>query len=447
MNFDYDLFIIGAGPGGLAAAKRAAAYGSRVAIAEQATVGGACINYGCIPEKLMAYAASFSSLFPIAVSYGWSQCNSSFDWSKFRLAKDKKVYQLNNLHTESLKKVGVEFFWGHTTFVDAHTLAVDKCQITADKILIAVGAKPVKPDIPGIEYAIFSHELFHLQQQPKHIAIIGSSYIAVKSAGSFNGIGSQVTQVFLEDCILPGFDEDIRQAVQVDMSKRGIQFLENTKVEKIADTGYGLSLTLSGNCNHKLTVDAVLSMAGRIPNLNGLNLEKAGVEVTYGGGIVVDEYSRTTQENIFAIGDCINHFHFTPIATAQSHAFADTEFGNKPQTVNYEWVPISVSSQPEAATVGLTEAQAREKFGKSVQVFREECKPLFYSLTEEEEKTLVKLVVDGNSKRVVGAHVVGEYANEIVQSIALALKRGATKEDFNTMIGIHPSIAEELFTL
>jgi len=447
MSFDYDLFIIGAGSAGLAAAKQAANYGVRVAIAEQANVGGACINYGCIPEKLIAYAASFSSLYQNAVAYGWGECNSSFNWSKFMLAKDQKVHSLNQLHIESIKKLGVELFGNHASFLDAHTLEVEGRKITANKILIAVGAKNVKSDIPGIEYAITTNELFHLKRQPKHIAIIGGNYIAIKTAGSLNELGSKVTIVNQEEEILSNFDQDICISIKEGMTQEGIEIISSTIVEKIVSIGDAFNLTFSGSTSDTLTVDTILNITFRVPNLSNLSLEKAGIDVTQQGAIMVDEYSRTTQANIFAVGDCIDRIQLTPVAIAEAHAFVDTEFGNKPHTVNYNLVPISVSYQPEAATVGLTESQAREKFGESVQCYREEFKPLFYSLTGKDKKTLVKLVVDSNSDRVLGAHMVGEYASEIIQCIAVAIKMGATKKDFDTSVGIHPSIAEELFTL
>jgi len=362
------------------------------------------------------------------------------------LAKDKKVHSLNQLHIESIKKLGVQFFGNYASFLDAHTLEVEGRKITVDKILIAVGAKNVEPDIPGIKYAITTNELFHLKRQPKHIAIIGGNYIAIKTAGSLNELGSKVTIVSQEE-ILSNFDRDICMSIKQGMAQDGIQIISNTIVEKIERIVDGINLTFSGSTSDTLTVDTVLNITSRVPNLSNLSLEKAGIDVTQQGAIMVDEYSRTTQTNIFAIGDCIDRIQLTPVAIAEAHAFVDTEFGNKPHTVNYNLVPISVSYQPEAATVGLTESQAREKFGESVQCYREEFKPLFYSLTEKDKKTLVKLVVDSNSDRVLGAHMVGEYASEIIQCIAVAIKMGATKKDFDTSVGIHPSIAEELFTL
>ena len=445
MNFDYDLFVIGAGPGGVAAARRAATYGAHVAIAERDRVGGTCVIHGCIPEKLMAYAASFLHFFEDADEYGWGKVSERFNWSQFMAARDRAISHLSQLHIQHLQEVGVELIQANTKFLDAYTLDISGRRITADKILIAVGGEAVKPNIPGIEYAINTRQMFELKQQPEHIAIIGSDQIAVKFAGTMNGLISKVTLVVLEDQILPGRDEDIRTTVQQGLSAHGIKILCNTSVKKIEQVQAGLSLSLSGD-QDSFTVDTVLCATGRVPNLVGLELEKAGVEVNL-GAIAVNEYSSSSQANIFAVGDCTNRPHWTPVAIATGRAFADTLFGNQPRTVSYEYIPSTVSSQPEAATVGLTEATAREKFGEAVQCYTQKFQPLFASIAEPEQKFLVKLVVDGNSDRVLGAHMVGEYATEIIQCLALAIKTGVTKKDFDTTIGIHPSAAEEFFTL
>ena len=446
MRFDYDLFVIGAGPGGLAASERAGAYGARVAIAEQDLIGGTCVIRGCIPEKLMSFAAEFSENSQNAAGYGWDKVPCTFDWQQFIAAKEQEIQRLSQVHSQKLEEAGVELIQGRATFSDAHTLEVEGRQITANKILIAVGAEAVKPEIPGIEHAITSRELFNLKQQPKHIAVIGCNYIAVKLAGIMSHLGSQVTQIIIEDHVLCGFDKDISIAVQEAMTKGGIQILDNTAVKEIERVGDELDLILSGKSHNTLSTDTVLYATARVPNVRGLALEKAGVKVTQ-GAVVVDEYSRTTQANIFAVGDCTNQPNFTPVAIAQGRAFADTEFGNNPRTVSYEYVPLTVSSHPEAATVGLSESQAREKLGDSVRSYRSKFRPLLHSLPKRDEKTLIKLVVDSNSERVLGAHMVGQEAVEIIQCLALALRLGATKKDFDATIGIHPSAAEEFFTL
>ena len=446
MTFDYDLVVIGAGPGGLAAGKQVAGYGARVAIAEQDLVGGTCVIRGCIPEKLMSFAAEFSEDSEDAAGYGWNQEMNIFDWQHFLAAKEQEIHRLSQVHNQTLEKAGVELIKGKATFSDAHTLEVAGRQITADKILIAVGAKAVKPEIPGIEHAITAGQLFNLKQQPQHLAVLGGDYIAVKLAGIMNNLGSQVTQVIPEDHILSAFDKDIGIAVTESLTKRGIQILDNTTVKEIKRVGDELDLVLSSKSQSTLSVDTILDGTRRVPNISGLALEKAGVTVTQ-NTVVVDEYCRTTQANIFAVGDCINRLNFTPVAIAQGRAFADTEFGNKPHTVCYECVPATVSSHPEAATVGLSEAQAREQLGDFVQCYRSKFRPLLHSLAKRDEKTLIKLVVDSRSDRVLGAHMVGEGAIDIIQCLALAIRMGVTKKDFDATIGIHPSVAEEFFTL
>jgi glutathione reductase (NADPH) len=446
MKLDYDLFVIGAGPGGLAASQQAAGYGARVAIAEQDSVGGTCVIRGCIPEKLMSFAAEFSNDSQVAAGYGWNEPQSTFDWQQFIAAKEREIHRLSQVHNQKLQKAGVELIKGKATFIDAHNLDVAGRPITADKILIAVGAKDVKPEIPGSEHIITSSQLFNLKQQPKHIAVIGGNYIPVKLAGIMNNLGSQVTQVFLEDHILSAFDQDLALAVQEGMSKEGIQILNNTTVKEIKRVGNDLDLLVSGKHEDILSVDTVLFALCRTPNNSGLALEKAGIQVN-NGAIVVDEYNQTTQANIYAVGDCINRINFTPVAIAQGRAFADTQFGNNSRTVCYEYVPSTVSSHPEAATVGLSEAEARRTLGDAVQCYCSKFRPLLHSLTNRDEKTLIKLVVDSRSDRVRGAHMVGEGAIEIIQCLALALRVGATKKHFDEAIGIHPSIAEEFLTL
>ena len=454
MTFDYDLFVIGAGPGGLASDEQVAGYGARVAIAEEDLVGGTCVIRGCIPEKLMSFAASFSDNYQHAVGYGWNQGMNTFDWQQFIAAKEEEIHRLAEVHLQKLQDAGVELIKGRATFSNAHTLvvetrdgtSVDRREITADKILIAVGAKAVKPEIPGIEHAITSRELFNLKQQPKHIAVLGGNYIAVKLAGIMKNLDSEVTQIIQEDHILCAFDEDIRIAVTEGMTERGIEIIDNTTVKEIERVGDELNLVLSGKSQNTVSVDTVLCATSRAPNVSGLALEKVGVKVTE-GAIVVDEYSRTTVANIFAVGDCINQLNFTPVAIAQGRAFADTEFGNNPHTVSYEYVPSTISTYPEAATVGLSEAKVREKLGDSMQCYRSKFRPLLHSLPKRDEKTLIKLVVDRVSQRVLGIHMVGKGAVEIIQCLALAISLGATKKDFDATMGIHPSVAEEFFSL
>lgn len=446
MTFDYDLFIIGSGSGGLAASKQAAARGVRVAIAEQETIGGTCVNRGCIPKKLIVYAADFALQNQIAHSYGWSERNS-FDWSRFIGAVHQQVEKLNQSTVEKLQSNGIELIRGHASFVDAHTVEVDGRKFTADKILIAVGGHPLKPDIPGMEYAITSREMFQLEQLPKRLAIVGGGYIGVEFSSMMNALGVQVTVMDKDELILSGFDTDIRSAVQKGLSKRGVEFLSNTTAKEIKQNSDGLELTITGDHTQKMTVDTILFATGRSPNTNSLKLENAGVELGEKGAIKVDDYNRTTQDNIFAVGDCTSRMQLTPVARASGRAVADTMFSDKPQKIDYEYVASAVFARPEAATVGMTEDKAQEKFGEFVQCYRTEFEPLLYSMTQQDEQAIIKLVVNGSTNQVLGAHMVGEHAAEIIQCLAVAIRKGVSKQDIDATIGIHPTTGEEFLSL
>ncbi|NJO42115.1 MAG: glutathione-disulfide reductase [Cyanobacteria bacterium CRU_2_1] len=448
MNFDYDLFVIGAGSGGLAASKRAANYGAKVAIAEEDLVGGTCVIRGCIPKKLMVYASQFSHLYDDAIGYGWDKVEPHFDWQKLITAIDREVRRLSMLHISLLEKAGVTLMQGRALLVDPHTVAVGNQQFTAEKILIAVGSEAVFPKISGAEYAVTSRQMFKLPEQPQHIAIIGGGYISTEFACIMNGLGSSVTQILRGDLILRGFDHDIRTHLQSSLIQHGIQYLTQTAIEKIEKTNEGLQLSLSGGKVPELTVDsAILFAIGRIPNLDGIGLENARVAVER-GGVVVNEFSQTSQPNIFAVGDCTNRVMLTPVAITEGRAFAETEFGNNPQMVSYKNIPTAVFSQPEVGTVGLTETEAKQQFGdENIKIYRSTFRPLFHNLTGAEERTLMKLLVDRQSDRVLGAHIVGKDAAEIIQSVAIALNLGATKRDFDATMAVHPSTAEEFVTM
>lgn len=446
MTYDYDLFVIGAGPGGAAAAKQAAAMGVRVAVAEQEAIGGTCINRGCIPKKLIVYAADFALQNQVAQSYGWSDCQRSIDWSHLMAAVHKHVEDIQKSYRQTFQKAGIELMHGHATFVDAHTVELNNRRFTADKILIAVGGHPIKPDVPGIENAITSDEMFQLQQLPKRLAIVGGGYIGVEFSSMMNALGVEVTLMDTNELILEGFDDDIRSGVQQSLSERGIRFLNNTTAKQIKAESHCLQLILSGNCGD-LTADTVLVATGRAPNTKSLGLENAGVEVSNKGAVEVDEYSRTTQNNIFAVGDCTSRVPLTPVARAEGRAVAKTAFSNQPQKIEYEYATSAVFARPEAAAVGLTEAKAREKFGAAVECHRTQFAPLFYRLTDQNEQVMMKLVVDGASERVLGAHMVGEHAADIIESLAVAIRKGATKKDLDATIAIHPTTGEEFMTL
>jgi glutathione reductase (NADPH) len=451
-GYDYDLFVIGAGSGGLAASKRAASYGAKVAIAEGDLVGGTCVIRGCVPKKLMVYASRFPHLMEAAPGYGWKPVKSKLNWHKLITSVDKEVRRLSQLHINFLDKAGVELIPHRATLVDPHTVQAGDKQYTAAKILIAVGGEAIKPDIPGAkEHTITSREMFLLPKQPKHIIIIGAGYIAVEFAGIMRGLGSKVTQLIRQDLFLKGFDEDIRQGVFDGMQQTGIhEIVCNSQVKKIKKVSKGIKVSycqVGEDKERHVTGDVVLMAIGRMPILEGLGLENADIK-TANGAIVVDEYSRTNQHHIFAVGDCTNRINLTPVAIGEGRAFADTEFGNNPRVFSYHDVASAVFSQPEAATVGLTELEAKAQFGEDgIQIYRARFRPMFYTLPDMPEKTMVKLVVDKKTDKVLGAHMLGDYAAEVIQGVAIAVKMGATKKDFDATVGIHPSTAEEFVTL
>jgi glutathione reductase (NADPH) len=447
MSYDFDLFVIGGGSGGIAAARRAAEYGAKVGIAESSRLGGTCVNRGCIPKKLMVYASRFPDQFEEAQGYGWSPIHSTLDWSKMINAVNQEVERLNGIYQRMLDKSGVEIFSAYAKFIDPHTLEVGDRKVTANKILIAVGGHPVKPDIPGIEHTIVSDDMFHLKEQPKRILIIGGGYIGVEFACIMNGLGSEVTQVVRKDLILNGFDRDLAFNIQEGMKKHGIQILTHRSIAAIEKTSAGLQVKFKENSEEVVITDAVsLAATGRRPNLDNLGLENAKVEIE-NGAIAVDKYSRTTQENIFAVGDCTDKVNLTPVAIAEGRAFADTQFGHKDRTMSYDNIPTAVFATPEAGTVGLSEEQAREQYGDAIKIYRTQFRPMYHTLSGRDEKVLMKLIVDQNTDKVLGAHMVGEHAGEIIQSIAIALKMGAKKSDFDATVALHPSIAEEFVTM
>jgi glutathione reductase (NADPH) len=447
MIYDFDLFVIGGGSGGIATARRAAEYGAKVAVAEVGSLGGTCVNRGCIPKKLMVYASRFPELFTDAVGYGWSQVSSQLDWNQMIAAVNQEVERLNGVYQRMLDKSEVKVIRGYATFIDEHTLRVGEEKVTADKILIAVGGQPVKPNIPGIEHTIVSDDMFKLPQQPKRIVILGGGYIGVEFACIMRGLGSDVTQIIRGDMILRGFDDDLRTCITEGMQHHGIKILNHAQPTEIEKTADGLKITIQGTSESVMFADAIgLAATGRKPNLEKLGLENTGVEVVK-GAIAVNEYSRTAVENIYAVGDCTDRMNLTPVAINEGRAFADTEFGGKTRIMSYESVPTAIFSNPEAATVGLTEAEARKKYGEAVKIYRTKFRPMYYTLTGKDEKTMMKLVVHQDTERVLGAHMVGEHAAEIIQGVAIAIKMGAKKADFDATVGIHPSSAEEFVTM
>jgi glutathione reductase (NADPH) len=449
MTYDFDLFVIGAGSGGIATARRAAEYGAKVGIAEFDRLGGTCVNRGCVPKKLMVYASHFPELFSDAEGYGWSAVKSSLDWEKMITAVNNEVNRLNGIYQRMLDNSQVEVLEGYGKFIDAHTIVVGERQITADKILIAVGGHPTKPNIVGIEHAMTSDDIFQMKTQPKRMVILGGGYIGTEFACIMNGLGTEVTQITRGDMILRGFDDDLRNEIQQGMSNHGVKIYNNTQIIGIEKDGEGIKVKVrkDGETEDTVVVDAVsLAALGRKPNTQNLGLENTKVKLNK-GAVVVDKYSRTDEENIYAVGDCTDTINLTPVAINEGRAFADTVFGGKSRTMSYENVPTAIFTTPEAATVGLTEAEAREKYGDAVKIYRSRFRPMYYTLPGKEEKTMMKLVVDQNTDQVLGAHMVGTSAAEIIQGIAIAIKMGATKANFDATVGIHPSSAEEFVTM
>jgi glutathione reductase (NADPH) len=450
MSYDFDLFVIGAGSGGIATARRAAEYGAKVGIVESDRLGGTCVNRGCIPKKLMVYASHFPSQFEEAQGYGWSAVESTLDWPYMVKAVSDEVTRLNGIYGRMLDGSKVELFQGHGKFVDPHTIAIGEQVVTAEKVLIAVGGKPVKPDFPGAEYTITSDDIFTLPEQPKHLVVLGGGYIGVEFACILRGLGSQVTQILRYTHILRGFDEDIRTEIQAGMEHHGIRVVPNLRNIAIAKTDGGLEVTIKTTDLEEdvILADAVsLAAIGRKPLLDNLGLENTKVEIV-DGAIAVDRHSQTAEENIYAVGDCTDRINLTPVAINEGRAFADTHFGKKPRQMNYDNVPTAVFSTPEAATVGLTEEEARAQYGdEAIKIYRSKFRSMYYVLPDKQEKTLMKLVVHQESDRILGAHMVGSYAGEIIQGIAIAVKMGAKKADFDATVGIHPSSAEEFVTM
>jgi glutathione reductase (NADPH) len=451
MSYDFDLFVIGAGSGGIATARRAAQYGAKVGIVESDRLGGTCVNRGCVPKKLMVYASHFPAAFEESAGYGWTVGESSFDWHKMITAVNNEVTRLNGIYQRMLDNSDVKLYQGYGRFVDSHTIEIGEEKVTAEKILIAVGGRPVKPKISGIEHAITSREIFHLPEQPKRIVIIGGGYIGVEFACILNGLGSEVTVVIRGEKILTGFDEDIRDEIQTGMQNHGIRIVNNCDCDrmKIEKTDAGLKITVPTRDDQEETIiadAASLAATGRKPNLENLGLENTKVEVV-NGAVAVNEYSQTAEDHLYAVGDCTDRINLTPVAINEGRAFADTHFGGQSRQMSYENIPTAVFTTPEAATVGLTEAEAKEKYGDAVKVYRSKFRPMYYTLPDKQEKTLMKLIVDTNTDKVLGAHMVGDGAAEIIQGVAIAVKMGATKANFDATVGIHPSSAEEFVTM
>jgi glutathione reductase (NADPH) len=443
-EYDFDLFVIGAGSGGVRAARIAAGHGARVGICEESRVGGTCVIRGCVPKKLLVYASHFAEDFEDAAGYGWSVGQTSFSWPDLIRAKDREIDRLNGVYLRLLSESGVTLYQERGSLEGAHAVRVGDQTVTAGTILIATGGRPWVPEIPGIEHAITSDEAFHLDELPPRVAVVGGGFIACEFAGIFNGLGSRVVQIYRGDAVLRGFDADVRRVVGEEIAKKGIDLKLMSNVQSIARTGEGLELAL--DTGEQVTVDTVLYATGRVPNVKGLGLVEAGVEVKADGRIVVDELSRSNVDHIYAVGDVTSRVNLTPVAIYEGHAFADTLFGGRVRPVNHEFVPSAVFSQPPVGTVGYSEEDALNHIGP-IDVYVSEFKPMKNTLSGRDERALMKLIVERDNQQVVGVHVVGPDAPEIVQGFAVAVKSGLTKERFDCTIGIHPTAAEELVTL
>jgi glutathione reductase (NADPH) len=443
-RFDYDLFVIGAGSGGIRASRISHHLGGRVAIAENYRIGGTCVIRGCIPKKLLSYAAHYAEDFEDARGYGWSIEGARFSWPALIANKNLEIARLSKVYTDGFAKVGITVVEDTAKLADAHTVEIGGRRVTAQNILVATGGAPVKPAIPGIEHAITSNEAFELPALPKRILMVGGGYVAVEFAGIFSGLGSEVTLSYRGEQILRGFDDDVRRHLHDEMGKKGVRILLKSTVSRIARRADG---TLEATANDgKIECDAVMVATGRKPNTANLGLTEIGVELDEDGGVVVDRFCRSSVANIYAVGDVTNRIALTPVAIREGGAVALTLFGGVETPVDHDDVPSAVFSQPPVGTVGLSESKAAEKLGK-LDIYKASFRPLRHTLSGRDQRTLVKLVVDAATQRVVGAHMVGADAPEIIQGVAIAVKAGLTKAQFDATVGIHPTAAEEFVTL
>ena len=446
-EFDVDLFVIGGGSGGVRAARIAQGHGAKVMVAEEYRMGGTCVIRGCVPKKLFVIGSHVHDEIEDAAGFGWTISNASFDWKTLVANKDKEIARLEAIYTTNVEKSGAKVVKTRAVFEDAHTLRLGTGEaVKAKHILIATGGAPNHGvEIPGIEHVISSNEAFHLEELPKRIVIQGGGYIALEFACIFAGFGSDVTVIYRGDNILRGFDEDVRKHARAEMEKRGITILTGCTITKVDKHGHEFTTHLSNGSS--IASEKVMFAIGRHPNIAGLGLEKAGVAINpNNGGVQVDAWSKTSVPHIYAIGDVTHRHNLTPVAIREGHAFADTVFGKRPVQVDHSTIPTAVFSQPEIGTVGLTEQEARAQFSH-VDIYKADFRPIKATMSGRDTRVLMKLVVDGKSDRVLGCHVVGDAAAEIVQAVAIAVKMKATKADFDATFALHPTAAEELVTM
>lgn len=444
-EYDFDLFVIGAGSGGVRAGRMSASLGARVAVAEDSDLGGTCVNVGCVPKKLMVFASHYSEDFHEASGFGWNVGPRSHTWSQLIENKNKEIARLNGIYGSLLNNAGVTLIKGRGTVTGPHSVEVAGKTYTAERILVAVGGWPTVPDIPGKEHIITSNEFFYLEDLPKRVIVVGGGYIAVELAGIFNGLGAQVTQLYRGPLFLRGFDEDVRHFVAGEVRKKGIDLQFNSNIASVSKDDAGV-LTATLEDGSEMQADVVLYATGRAPKTQNLGLEEAGVELAKNGAIVVNDDFQSSVPSIYALGDVIDRVALTPVAIGEGMVVAHNTYGKGGRKMDYRDIPTAVFSQPPIGTVGLTEAQAREEYG-DVDIYCSEFRPMKHTLSGSEERSLMKLIVDRASDRVVGLHMVGPEAGEITQGFGVAIKAGATKADFDATVGIHPTSAEEFVTM
>ncbi len=442
--YDYDLYVIGAGSAGVRMARMSAGYGAKVAVAEERWLGGTCVNVGCVPKKLMVFAAHFREDFHDAAGYGWRVGETEFDWSRLIANKDAEIARLNGVYGKLLANAGVTLHEDRAVLLDPHTVSVGGKTVTAERIVVATGGKPTRPSEPGNELGLVSDDLFFLPEMPKKVLMAGGGYISVEFAGIFNGLGAETTLIYRGPKLLRGFDEDVRALLGEELAKKGIRLIFNQIIEKTEKTNDGLEVTYSDGSREAF--DAVVYATGRAPNIEGLGLEEAGVALSQSGAVKVDAFSRTNVPSIFALGDLTDRVALTPVAIAEAMALSRTLFLGEPTPMDHTNIPSAVFSQPPVASVGLTEAEARERLG-ALDIYRSSFRPMRHTLSGNQEKTMMKLVVERASQKVVGVHMVGLDTPEMLQGIAVAIKAGATKRDFDATVGIHPTSAEEFVTM
>ena len=447
-TFDFDLFVIGGGSGGVRAARMSAQRGARVALAEVADMGGTCVNVGCIPKKLYSYAAHYAEMFEESHGFGWEGVTPKLNWNLLKANRAKEISRLNGIYVNLLDSAGVKIIKGWARLLDAHTVEVGDQKYTAKTLLVSTGGTALVPAVKGHEYVVTSDSMFDLKPFPKRLAVVGGGYIACEFASIFNGLGSKVMQIHRGEKLLTGFDDDVRSFIASEMRKTGVDLQLESEVETITKTSEGLVVARKGGGH--ITVDAVLYATGRIPNTNGLGLEAAGVAVTAAGAIKIDERYQTSVPSIYALGDVTARIQLTPVALGEAMVVVDQLFGplagKNPRSMSYDFIPTAVFTHPNIGTVGYSEAAARAKFD-SISVYRSDFKALKHTLSGSTERTLMKLLVDDATDRVIGLHMVGPDAGEVVQGFAVAMKAGATKAQFDSTIGIHPTLAEEFVTM